>query len=163
MRIVRRTISIAIATRGLVMMLASLVLLSGCLQSAIDENKQQIDQQQKQIDSLQQQLNALSVPQYTPAPGSGCDKEVMATATRRGGDRFAAGDVGRALGYYQDALTACPGNPQAEVNLARTYEAMGNRAAATQHYQNAANSSDPSQKSAEDEARAALAHGSVAK
>jgi|HubBroStandDraft_1064217.scaffolds.fasta_scaffold33772_3 tetratricopeptide (TPR) repeat protein len=152
--------NIAIAALLMMMTAVSLVLLTGCLQSAIDANKQQIDQQQKQIEQMQQQINALSTPpQYTPAPGTGCDKDVMATATQRGSEKFSSGDYERALGYYQDALTACPGNPQAEVDLARTYAAMGNHAEATRHYQNAASSNDPAQQAAEDQARAALAHG----
>jgi Tfp pilus assembly protein PilF len=59
-------------------------------------------------------------------------------ATRKGGERLAAGDFNRALGYYQDAVTACPKNAQSELNLARTYEALGDKAQALSHYRLAA-------------------------
>jgi len=65
----------------------------------------------------------------------------MREATRKGGERFAASDFSAALGYYQDALTACPNNAQANVNLARVYEAVGDRAQAVAHYRTAANAS----------------------
>lgn len=62
----------------------------------------------------------------------------MREATRKGGERFAASDFSGALSYYQDALTACPSNAQANVNLARAYEAVGDRAEAVAHYKIAA-------------------------
>jgi Tfp pilus assembly protein PilF len=65
----------------------------------------------------------------------------MREATRKGGERFAASDFSGALGYYQDALTACPKSAQAMVNLARAYEAVGDRAEAVAHYKTAANAS----------------------
>jgi tetratricopeptide (TPR) repeat protein len=132
--------------------------LCGCLQSEIDENNRQIQQQQSQLQDLQKQINDLKSQQYTPTPppGAGCDKNVMATATKRGGDRFAAGDFAKALGYYNDALTACPGDARAEVNVARTYEAQKNRTAAIEHYRRAAASTDNSESDAEEDARSAL-------
>jgi len=80
----------------------------------------------------------------------------MAEATRHGGDKLASGDFTHAIGYYQDALTACPNNPRAELNLAHAYEAAGNRSAAIDHFRDAAHSTDPSESSAEEEARNAL-------
>ena len=65
----------------------------------------------------------------------------MHEASRKGGDRFAANDFGHALGYYQDAVAACGKNGRAQLNLARTYEAMGERADALAHYKLAADAS----------------------
>jgi Tfp pilus assembly protein PilF len=98
--------------------------------------------QQAQLDQLKQQVSALqnqhaSASYSTAAPG-GCDPAVMAAATRKGGARMAAGDASQALGYYQDAVTACPTSAQAQLNLANTYETIGDRAAAVQHYRLAA-------------------------
>jgi tetratricopeptide (TPR) repeat protein len=122
-------------------LLAGLVI-SGCLQGAIDENNRQLAAQQTQLDQLKQQVAALQSQRayganMTPAPGA-CDTEVMREATRKGGARFAAGDFAQALGYYQDAVSACGTNPRAQLNLARTFEAVGDRAQATAHYQLAA-------------------------
>ncbi len=137
----------------------ALSLLAGCLGARIEENNQLIQEQQAQIEQQQQEIASLKAQPYTPTPppGGTCDKDVMATATRRGGEKFAAGDFARALGYYQDALTACPGNPRAELNLARTHEAMGTRDAAIENYRLAASSSDPDEHEAEEQARTALA------
>lgn len=115
--------------------------LSGCLQEAIDANKRQLDQQQTELDQLKQQVAALQNQRAystTPPPPGACDSAVMETATRKGGDRFAAGDFTHALGYYQDAATACPASAQAQLNLARTFEAVGDRAQAMAHYRLAA-------------------------
>ena len=80
-----------------------------------------------------------------PAPAGSCDAEVMRKATQRGGEAFAKGNFTQALGYYQDAATACPGNAEAELNLARTHEALGDRDSAINDYTSAANAggSDP--------------------
>ena len=80
------------------------------------------------------------------------------TATHRGGDKFAAGDFNKALGYYQDALLACPNDERAEVNVARTYEALGNKVAAINLYRKVADAADNSAtvSDAQDEAKAAL-------
>jgi tetratricopeptide (TPR) repeat protein len=80
----------------------------------------------------------------------------MAQATRQGGDKFAAGDFPGALGYYQDALAACPGNARAELNLGRAYEALNDKGQAMAHYQSAASSTDPGESAAETEAHNAI-------
>jgi Tfp pilus assembly protein PilF len=81
----------------------------------------------------------------------------MREATRKGGASFAAGDLSSALSYYQDALTACPQSAQANLNLARTYEAVGDRAQAVQHYRDAANANGTgADAQAAHDARAAL-------
>lgn len=114
-------------------------VLTGCLNGAIEANQRQLQQQQTELDQLKQQMAALQVQQSqpynttAPAPGA-CDKAVMGVATRKGGERFAAGDFTRALGYYQDAATACPTNAQAQLNVARTFEAIGDRTQALAHY-----------------------------
>jgi tetratricopeptide (TPR) repeat protein len=117
-------------------------LLAGCLQSAIDANKQQLADQQTQLDQLKQEVSALqnqhaSYSTSVPPPGT-CDEAVMAAATRKGGERMAAGDAPKALGYYQDAVTACPASAEAQLNLANAYESIGDRAEAVQHYRLAA-------------------------
>ena len=136
---------------------------AGCMGDQIDATKRLVQQQQEQIEQQQQELEALKVnqnPGYTPgvaasSPG-GCDKGVETFASQRGGDRFSAGDFSKALGYYQDALSACPTDARAEVNVARTYEALGNKVAAINHYRKAADSPGPTVSDASEEARAAL-------
>jgi tetratricopeptide (TPR) repeat protein len=136
---------------------------AGCMGAQIDATKQLAQQQQEQLEHQQQEIEALTANQnrsYTPAgaassPG-GCDKGVETVADQRGGDRFAAGDFSRALGYYQDAVSACPTDAGAEVNVARTYEALGNQSAAINHYRKAADTKGPTVSDASEEARAAL-------
>ena len=122
-------------------------VLAGCLQSAIDANQRQLQDQQAQLDQLKQQVSALqnqraSYSTAAPPPGA-CDTPVRAAATRKGGERMAAGDASRALGYYQDAVTACPTSAAAQLNLANTYESIGDRAEAVQHYRIAAGATGP--------------------
>ena len=116
--------------------------LSGCLQSAIDANTRQLQDQQAQLDQLKQEVAALRGQRtpYSTAPllPGACDTAVMAAATRKAGERMAAGDAARALGYYQDAASACPTSAEAQANLANAYETNGDRAAALQHYRIAA-------------------------
>lgn len=116
--------------------------LGGCLQGAIDANRRQLEDQQAQLDQLKQQVAALqsqhaSYSTAPPSPGA-CDTAVMKEATRKGGERMAAGDATKALGYYQDAVTACPASAEAQLNLANAYESIGDRAQAMQHYRLAA-------------------------
>jgi tetratricopeptide (TPR) repeat protein len=139
---------------------ASLILCApACENAAIKADEQQVQQQQAQIEKMQQQIAALKSGQsYSttpPAPGT-CDKGVMAEATRRGGEKMASGDFNRAAGYYHDALTACPGNAEAEVNLARAYEALHDNGQAIANYRLAAASTDPADAAAAMQAREAL-------
>jgi tetratricopeptide (TPR) repeat protein len=137
----------------------------GCGSDQAAATQQLVQQQQSQIERQQQEIESIQASQNqnqgytpgaaTPGPG-GCDKAVETLASQRGGDRFAAGDFAKALGYYQDALTACPKDDRAEVNVARTYEAMGNKVAAINHYRVAADSSGPTVSDASDEAKEAL-------
>jgi tetratricopeptide (TPR) repeat protein len=126
---------------------------TGCADSAIAEaNAAQLQQEQKQIDDLQHQLDALKQQQAkfygmssSIAPG-GCDQGVTHDATQRGEAKLATHDFEAALGYFEDAQTACPNSPEAELNLARAYEAMGEQDQAVPHYQRAislAGSSNP--------------------
>ena len=136
---------------------------AGCMGDQIDATKRLVQQQQEQLEHQQQEIEALKANQnqsYTPGvaasrPG-GCDKGVETAASQRGGDRFAAGDFSKALGYYQDALSACPNDAMAEVNVGRTYEALGNKVAAINHYRMAADSNSPTVSDATEGARAAL-------
>ena len=126
----------------------SLVVLTGCQQSAIDANQRELKDQQMQLDQLKQQVEALRnqrTTYSTAAPSQGaCDEAVMSEATRKGGERMAAGDATAALGYYQDAVTACPTSAEAQLNLANTYESSGDRTAAVEHYRIAAGASGSS-------------------
>ena len=136
---------------------------AGCMGDQIEATKQSVQQQQAQLERQQQEIEALTANQnrsYTPSgaassPG-GCDKGVETAASQRGGDRFAASDFSKALGYYQDALSACPTDAMAEVNVARTDEALGNRVAAINHYRKAADNNSPTVSDATEGARAAL-------
>ena len=148
--------------------LGLVLTLGACESATLKANEQQVQQQQAQIEQNQMEIQKMLAQQQSyggassgsmPAPiasAGGCDKAVMATATRHGGDKLASGDFTHAIGYYQDALTACPNNARAELNLAHAYEAAGNRTAAIDHFRDAAHSTDPAESSAEEEARNAL-------
>jgi tetratricopeptide (TPR) repeat protein len=146
----------------LVVYIASALLLTGCFNDRlVKANQEQLDRQQAELDQLKKAVSLLGTqhpadPYQSPSQGA-CDPNILREATRKGGERFAAGDFDAALAYYRDALTACPKNAQANLNLARTYEAVGDRAQAVAHYRMAANGSgseaDPE---AVHEARAAL-------
>lgn len=143
-------------------LIALVIGVAGCMSSAIEANQHQLDQQKAELDQLKQEVAALqaartpSYPTTMPPPGS-CDEAVMREATKRGGERFAASDFSRALGYYQDAVTACPGNAQAEVNVARAYEALGQRDQAIDYYKRASQSTAAADSDAAGQARQALA------
>jgi tetratricopeptide (TPR) repeat protein len=134
------------------------LLLIGCFNDSLAKaNQRQLERQQAELDRLKEEVARLQAQRTTynyPAPSS-CDAKILREATRKGGRRFAVGDFDAALGYYQDALTACPGNAQAHLNLARTYEALGDRARALEHYRMAAAASDADADSLR-EARSAL-------
>jgi tetratricopeptide (TPR) repeat protein len=136
---------------------------AGCGSDQIEANNQMVKQQQQQIEENEREsaaLEANGTQAYTPGTSShsasGCDKAVEATATQRGGERFAAGDFSKALGYYQDALTACPTDDQAEVNVARTYEALGDKPSAIAHYRKAAVANGMTVSHAQEQSKAAL-------
>jgi tetratricopeptide (TPR) repeat protein len=135
---------------------------SGCLSDAIKENQRQLDQQKTELDQLKQQvadLRAAQQPAYptaAPPPGT-CDKAVMQVATRHGGERFAASEFNKALGYYQDAITACPTSAQAQLNVARAYEALGDRDQALDYYRRAIQSAPSDDAAVAQQARQALA------
>jgi tetratricopeptide (TPR) repeat protein len=111
-------------------------------QKLIAAQQQQIEQNQRELEALaaQQQQNQ-SYPRTAAPPGT-CDPAVAKVATARGGQRMAAGDFSKALGYYQDALTACPNMPQGELNVAKACEALGDREHAIEYYKKAAASGD---------------------
>ena len=138
------------------------LLIAGCANEAIEANRKQVEANQALIEQTQQQLAQIQAQQNyappTPPPGTPgtCDKKVEETATRRGGDAYANGDLNKALGYYRDALTACPDDAKADLNVARTLEGIGNRDDAVKYYRAAADSKGSDQASVQD-ARAALA------
>ncbi len=146
--------------RSIVFIIPMLVAL-GCSDAANDANRRQVEQNQALIEQTQQQIAMLKAQQNVPpmpaAPSNTgrCDKGVEATATHRGGDALASGDMTKALGYYQDALTACPSSSKADMNLARVYETLDNRDAAIRYYRAAASATDSDGHSAKD-AQAAL-------
>ncbi len=137
---------------------ALLPLLAGCDSATLKAQQQQVQENQQQIEQQQQEIEALKAngpSSYTPGvvpPAGGCDRATADVATKRGGDKFASGDYQHALAYYKDALTACPGDARAEINLARTYEALGDRQSALEQYRAAASSGG----AGSDEARNAL-------
>ncbi len=111
----------------------------GCAGAQLEEMQRQVEAQKAQIDSQAREIAEMRALQQSaattmPPPGS-CDEAVMRKALAHGDDQYAAGRYATALGYYQDAGTACPGNAQAELSLARTYEKLGDRQQASQHYQ----------------------------
>jgi tetratricopeptide (TPR) repeat protein len=115
---------------------------SGCGSDQIAATNELVKQQQIQIEQQQQEIEAIKNRQasYTPGVAStagGCDQGVENTATKRGGERFARSD-------------------RAEVNVARTYEALGNPGAAIKYYRKAAESNGPTVSDASDQAKAAL-------
>jgi|YelNatPaOPRAMG01_1025707.scaffolds.fasta_scaffold06966_3 tetratricopeptide (TPR) repeat protein len=143
--------------KGVMLWVAALAAVvafaGGCEQAELKANEEQVKAQQQQIEELQRQIAAIKAQQsYAPpptaraypaaAPGTpgSCDRDVMRLATRRGGEAFSSGNLTRALGYYRDALTACPGNARAALNVARTYEAIGNRDEAIKYYRQVASS-----------------------
>jgi len=151
-----------------------LPLAIGCIALAVvgcgDEQEQAtqklVQQQQDQLERQQQEIEAIKANQnqnqnYTPgvamssSPG-GCDKGVESMASQRGGEKFSAQDFNAALGYYQDALAACPNDDRADVNVARAYEALGNKVSAIKYYRKAAETGGPTETDAEDEAKASL-------
>jgi tetratricopeptide (TPR) repeat protein len=143
-----------------ILALVGMVVIAGCGSAAIKANQEQLAQQQTQLDQLKQEVAALqgqngSQPGAATPPG-GCDDAVMHEASRKGGERFAASDFAHALAYYLDAVSACPTNARAQLNLARTYESLGDSTQARTHYELAANSSGSDAVAAQ-EARAALA------
>jgi tetratricopeptide (TPR) repeat protein len=147
------------ATRAIVLLLP-LALAFACANDAIEANRRQVEQNQALIEQTQRQLAMLQAQQNTPpptAPGKtgAWDKNVEAVATRRAGDAYTSGNMTKALGYYQDALTACPSSSKADMNLARTYETLDNRDAAIRYYRAAASANDSDGASAQD-AKAAL-------
>jgi hypothetical protein len=118
--------------------------IAGCMQDQINANNQQLAAEQTELDQLKQQVTALqnqggSATYATPPVGpNACDPAVMKEATRKGGERMGAGDPVAAEGYCQDAVTACPGSAQAQLNLAHAYELTGDSSSALQHYRLAA-------------------------
>lgn len=120
--------------------------LAGCFDDAgIETNQRLLQQQQAELDQLKEQVAALKIqrPAYSTVapPVGGCDTAIMREATRKGGERFAAGDFVHAIGYYQDAVAACPKSAQTQLDLARSYEAIGDHTSAIEHYRLAAEAS----------------------
>jgi tetratricopeptide (TPR) repeat protein len=141
------------ASLALAAMLSMLALVAGCANDAIEANQRQVEANQALIEKTQRELAELQANQgSTPPPSAssdtaattsgGCDQKVEATATKRAGDAYAASNMTKALGYYQDALTACPTSAKAALNLAHINETMSNRDAAIRYYRQAATSSD---------------------
>jgi len=130
-------------------------------QKLVQQQQDQLERQQQEIEAIKANQNQNQNQNYTPggamssSPG-GCDKGVESMASQRGGEKFSAGDFNAALGYYQDALAACPNDDRADVNVARAYEALGNKVSAIKYYRKAADTGGPTETDAEDEARASL-------
>ena len=133
--------------------------VAGCLGAGIEANKRQL-RRSRRTRAVQGEIAALRQPQAAyasaAAPAGACDMDVMRKATQRGGEAFAQSDFKQALGYYQDAQSACPGNAEAELNLARADEALGEREAAISNYTHAANAASGSDPAILKQARDAL-------
>jgi tetratricopeptide (TPR) repeat protein len=106
------------------------------------------------IETIVQQWNNAADLANTTVPT--CDEAAMRTAMRHGTDRFAAREFTMALGYYQEALTACPNSAQAQFNVARAYEALGDRYMATDYYTRALQSAPSDDAAVGAQARQAL-------
>jgi len=137
-----------------------LAITFGCANEAIEANRRQVAENQALIEKQQRDIAMIQAEQSSappPVPGTtgSCDKGVEAAATKRGGDAYSSGDLSKALGYYQDAMTACPSSSKAAVNLARAYETLDNRDAAVRYYRAAAAANDSDTHSAQ-AAKAAL-------
>jgi tetratricopeptide (TPR) repeat protein len=113
---------------------------AGCLESEIQENSRQLEAQRAEIERLEHDVAMLRQQQAANAPVSPpptCDREVARKATDLGTQKFAAKEFDRSLGYYRDALSACSDDGLAEFNVARAYEALGDRRQALTHYERA--------------------------
>jgi tetratricopeptide (TPR) repeat protein len=165
------TVSIPVTTwPGRILAALSLAAIALIAPGCSDQNEatnKLVQQQQEQLEHQQQELEQLQANQnqgYAPgvatsSRGGGCDKQVETVASQRGGEKFAAGDFNKALGYYQDALMACANDDKAEVNVARTYEALGNKVAAINLYRKVADTGDANSATvsdAQEEAKASL-------
>jgi tetratricopeptide (TPR) repeat protein len=135
----------------------------GCANTQLKEMQQQVDQQKAQIENQGREIEEMRAQQQQqaasyamPPPGS-CDNEVMRHALAHGDDQYAAGKYDLALGYYQDASKACPGNASVELDLARVYETMGDRRDAQHHYQLALNAAEANDPPVADQARQGIA------
>jgi tetratricopeptide (TPR) repeat protein len=142
-------------------MTAALLFCACSNDALLKANQQQLEQQQTELNQLKQEVSTLQTQRpannYPTLPPGSCDPNIMREATRKGGERFAASDFSGALSYYEDALSACPNNSRANLNLARAYEALGERAQAVQHYRLAANATgSDADAAAVRDARAAL-------
>ena len=113
--------------------------LAACDSATIKANEAQVAAQQQQIEENQRLIAELKAqqPAYTPGvapPPTSCDRTVADRATQNGGAKMAATQYTAAIGYYNDAVAACPNDAKAELNLARAYEAAGDRSSAIAHY-----------------------------
>lgn len=140
-------------------LLAAAGALAGCLQEQMEANQRQLDQQKAQLERIEKEItdvrDAQTYASSPPPPGS-CDAEVARRATVRGGQSFAIDDFTHALGYYQDAVAACSTSAEAELNVARAYEALNRRDQAIEHYRRATQLVRPDEVKAAEQARAAL-------
>ncbi len=144
-------------------------LIAGCFGQAAQENQRILQQQQTELEQMQRDLatlqaqtggvNPAPVPS-APAPSApgGCDSQLAKRAAERGAREMKAGDLKQALGYYQDAASACPRNAETELKLGQVYEAMGQRAFAREHYRRAEVLAVQNNPELADRARKALAH-----
>ncbi len=90
------------------------VAAAGCGGAQLQEMQNQVNAQQAQIEKQAREIAELNAQQNVattlPPPGN-CDDDVMHKALAHGDDQYAQGKYNLALGYYQDAGVACPGEP----------------------------------------------------
>jgi tetratricopeptide (TPR) repeat protein len=119
----------------------------GCVanNSPIQELQRQVQLQAEEIKHQQAQIAALQAQSHPqPAlPPPACDHEILRLAQRHGDQQMAAGNFKNALGYFQDALSACPKNDKALLSAAQAASASGERALAIEYYRRAAKAADP--------------------
>ena len=124
------------------MVIGCMMAVAGCGGTQLQEMQNQVNAQQAQIEQQAREIAELNAQQNagtatTPPPPGSCDEDVMHKALADGDSQYAQGKYNLALGYYQDAGVACPGNPQVETSLARAYEKLGDAQEAARHYRSA--------------------------
>lgn len=141
------------------MMVIGLAGLLGCAgnNSQLQELQRQLQLQGEEIKHQQAELAALQAQSHPPPlPPPACDRAILGLAQTHGDQQMAAGNFHGALGYYQDALSACPSSADAALKAAMAAQKSGDRAEAIKYYRRAAKTSDAAAAARARQALAAL-------